>query len=211
MSIGVLDIQGSVEEHAAMLEKLGVKPVLVKSREDLGKVSGLIIPGGESTTISKLLASTGLFEEIRRRANPSAGGGTKSPFGRRRADGRYPPLVLWGTCAGAIMLAKKVTNKAPKTLKLMNVEISRNGYGRQLDSFETEISAPSMSKGKIPAIFIRAPRIKSHAKHVAVLASHENEPVMVEEKNLMATTFHPELTGDTRIHQYFIRLVAQYA
>lgn len=192
-SIGVLDIQGSVEEHLTALRRCGVNPVSVKNAEDLARVDGLIIPGGESTTIGKLMKKYGLGGEIIKRA-------------------RHPHiLTIWGTCAGAILLAKKILNQRPDSLSLMNVEISRNAYGRQLDSFETLLAIPSLEIKDFPAVFIRAPRIKRAFKKAKVLAEYNGEPVMVEEENLLITTFHPELTDDMRIHKYFLELTRKYA
>ncbi len=193
MQVGVLDIQGSVEEHLAMLEKLGVRGTALKSKKDLDKVDGLIIPGGESTTIGKLMKRYGLGRSICRRTK-----------GIKRA------LVVWGTCAGAILLAKKIRNRRPDTLGLMDIEIVRNAYGRQIDSFETKLAVPIFRK-KIPAIFIRAPSVKKASPKVKVLAEYRGEPVMLRQENLLATMFHPELTDDASTHQYFLDLVQYYA
>ena len=182
----------------AALKKCGVDPIAVKNIEDLSRVDGLIIPGGESTTIGKLLKRYGLDKEIRKRAlvpHPSS----------------LTPLAVYGTCAGAILLAKKITNQRPDSLSLMDVEISRNAYGRQLDSFETELSIPKLKIKNFPAVFIRAPRVKRAFKKAKVLAEYNGEPVMVEEENLLITTFHPELTDDIRIHKYFLELTKKYA
>lgn len=187
VQIGVLDIQGSVAEHLAALVKIGVKPVAVKTKKDLDRVDGLIIPGGESTTIGKLMKQCGLDKVIRKRIRNS----------------RTRPLTIWGTCAGAILLAD--------LLSLMDIKIERNAYGRQIESFETTISAPELGKRKIAAIFIRAPRVKKASLKVKVLAEYGGEPVMVRQENLLATMFHPELTEDTRIHQYFISMTEHYA
>lgn len=196
--IGVLAIQGSVEEHMDMLKKIGISPVAVKTKADLDKVDGLIIPGGESTTIGKLMKLDGLDREIRARAK-------KSFFSRKK------PLAVWGTCAGAILLAKKVLNNKPDILGLMDITIARNAYGRQTDSFETSIYAPSVAREKIPAVFIRAPKIEKVSKKAEVLAVFEGTPVMVRQKNLLATTFHPELTSDTRVHEYFVSMIGKPA
>lgn len=190
MKIGVLNIQGSVEEHISMLEKCGVEVVSVKTAEDLKLVKGLIIPGGESTTIGKLLKRFGLFEEIIKRA--AAG------------------MVIWGTCAGAILLAKKIVGQEGKiavdNLGLMDIAVERNTYGRQIDSFETEIDFEFGKSGsrKIPAVFIRAPKISAIEKGVKVLASYEGEIVAAIQGKLLATTFHPEMTNDLSVHKFFI-------
>mgnify|MGYP001235145655 CR=1 FL=1 len=191
MKIGVLDIQGSVEEHFASLQKLkGVEAVLVKKIADLKDVRGLIIPGGESTTIGKLLRRFGLAEEI----------------GKRFADGK---LAIWGTCAGAILIAREIVGREQAdSLKLMDITVERNAYGRQLDSFETELDFDFGSDGvqKIPAVFIRAPRISKVAKKAEILAKYDGEIVSVRDGKLLATTFHPEMTDDLRVHQYFANM-----
>lgn len=195
ISVGVLDIQGSVREHLQALTKLGVNAMPVKTKQDLNKISGLIIPGGESTTIGKLIKKNGLDKEIRKRAAAFAGSKT---------------LAVWGTCAGAILLAKKVLNDPPDGLRLMDMTIERNSYGGQLDSFETEITIPALKLRNLRAIFIRAPKIKKASPKAKILAKYEGNPVMVQQENLLATTFHPELTSDLRIHEYFISLTRKY-
>lgn len=188
IKIGILDIQGSVEEHFDALKKIGVGAVLVKNTKDLEKISGLIIPGGESTTIGKLMRRYGLNKVIQKCAIP-----------------------IWGTCAGAILLSKKIYNRKPHALGLMDIAIERNAYGRQIDSFQTKISIPALGRRKVPAIFIRAPRIKKTSPFIRVLAEYNGEPVMVRQGRLLATMFHPELTTDMRIHRYFISMTKQYA
>ena len=190
--LGVLDIQGSVEEHLSALKRLNVPTVAIKTLAELDQVDGLIIPGGESTTIGKLMKRFGLDEAIRRRVHAGS-------------------LALFGTCAGAILMAKKDQNGAPDTLGLMNIDIERNAYGRQLDSFETELFAPELNANDLHAVFIRAPRIRGTSVGVKTLAHYENEPVMLRENNLLVSTFHPELTDDLRVHQYFVALTASYA
>jgi len=186
MNIGVLDIQGSVEEHFQALKNCGVFPVLVKTTDDLKKISGLIIPGGESTTISKLLDRFGLKNEIIKKVQKG--------------------MPAWGTCAGAILLAKKITENSKVTnLNLMDIEISRNAYGRQLDSFETEIVFDfGNKKEKIPAVFIRAPRIIKFSKNTKILSRYNNDIVAAKEGGLLVTTFHPEMTSNLRVHEYFL-------
>lgn len=184
MKIGVLDIQGSVKEHAQVLQKCGAEVVFVKTSEDLAEVDGLIIPGGESTTIGKLLRKSGLRDAI--------------------ISGAKKGLPIWGTCAGAILLAKKISGKEQAdSLKLMDIEIERNAYGRQLDSFESEIE---FFGKKIPAVFIRAPKIKNIGKNVKVLARHDGEIVAAREKNLLATMLHPELSSQLHLHRYFLKV-----
>lgn len=192
MKIGVLDIQGSVEEHFEALKKLDkarpklrIEPILVKKSSDLSGVRGLIIPGGESTTIGKLLKKTGLREEIIKRAQRLKG-----------SKDTFAPLGVWGTCAGAILLSKDY-------LGLMDITVERNAYGRQLDSFETEIE---FDGEKIPAIFIRAPKIVKIGRGVKVLAKNGGEIVAAVCGKLLVTTFHPELTESLKIHEYFAGL-----
>ena len=192
--IGVLDIQGSVEEHMAVLKKMRISHRAVKNIEDLAEVDGLIIPGGESTTIGKLLKHYELDKEIRKRAG---------------LHGR--PLSIWGTCAGAILLAKNVLRPRPDTLGLMDITIERNAYGRQAESFYTDVAIPCLGAKKVRALFIRAPLIKKVGKGVEILAEHGGSPIMVRQKNLLATMFHPELTSDTRVHNYFVSLTKEYA
>lgn len=174
-----------------MFKKIGLKPALVKNKNDLAKVCGLIIPGGESTTISKLLFEYGLGEEIIRRAEAKT-------------------LCVWGTCAGAILLAKKVSAPSPRTLGLMDAKIERNAYGGQIDSFEAYVSAPAVSAKPLHAVFIRAPVIKKVSRKVKILAEYGQNPVMIKWENLLASTFHPELTRDLSVHKYFAALAEQY-
>lgn len=193
ISIGILDIQGSVEEHAKALSRLGVQALFIKTKEDLEGAAGLIIPGGESTTIGKLMKVGGLDKEIIRRAKSMS-------------------LCVWGTCAGAILIAKKILGGKPDSIPLMDIAIERNAYGGQQDSFETTIAAPALGMKNIPAIFIRAPVIKKTPLGEAkILAKLNGSPVMLRQGNLLATTFHPELTSDPRIHEYFISMVKEYA
>ncbi|MFA6550572.1 MAG: pyridoxal 5'-phosphate synthase glutaminase subunit PdxT [Candidatus Gracilibacteria bacterium] len=205
MRIGVLDIQGSVEEHAMMLEKCGAEVVFVKTVRDLKSVRGLIIPGGESTHISMMLNSSGLFDAIKKKIN----------------DG----MAVYGTCAGAILLAKKILGDngtiGVKSFNVIDAEIERNAYGRQTDSFEVDVEIPALGNGaaekmrNFSAIFIRAPKVKRVGKNVEILAKYKNEIVMAEGKfgnaqknNILISTFHPELTNDTRVHEYFIKMAA---
>lgn len=201
IKIGVLDIQGSVEEHFAALSRVvGVESVLVKKVRDLAGLSGLVIPGGESTTLSKLIDIFGLREAI-------------IEFVRR--GGR-----VYGTCAGAILLAKKVysekniVDQKVKPLGLIDIDVVRNAYGRQLDSFETEIdvdfcscrpekNSDKESCTKIPAVFIRAPKISRVGKGVEVLASYKGEPVLVRSNNILAGAFHPEMTECLEVYKKF--------
>ena len=182
--IGVLGIQGSVEEHVDMIGGLECEAVIVKDTETLENVDALIIPGGESTTIGLLLEKTGLDKAIVKRAQAG--------------------MPVWGTCAGAILLAKELRGQQAKTLGLMNIAIERNAYGRQIDSFETELE---FNGKEIPAIFIRAPKISDKGPNVEILALDGSEIVGAKEGKLMVTTFHPELSGDSSVHEYFASMV----
>jgi 5'-phosphate synthase pdxT subunit len=187
MKIGILAIQGSVIEHARALRRAGAEVLEVRTCRDLAKVSGLVMPGGESTTIGKLLRIEGLDKAIISRVREG--------------------MPAYGTCAGAILLAKKITGiqKAPN-LGLMDIEVERNAYGRQIDSFETEVDVPVLGQKPVPAVFIRAPKIVSTGAEVKILAKYDGKIVMCQEKNMLVSTFHPEMTDDLRVHKYFIRL-----
>lgn len=177
------------------MRRLGVEPVLVKLPEDLEGLSGLIIPGGESTTIGKLLKRFGLHEAIKKRTKEG--------------------MAVWGTCAGAILMAKRVdgdkVGEKVATLGLMDIAIERNAYGRQLDSFETQIEfdCGGGSMGRIvPAIFIRAPKIAEAGKNVDILAKDKGWIIAAREGKFLATTFHPELSDDLCVHRYFMEMCA---
>lgn len=188
MEIGVIGYQGDVEEHINILRKIAhvrknqIKKI--KTTSDLKRVSGIIIPGGESTTIYKLMKENDLIDEIK---------------GMVR-DG----VPLMGTCAGLILISRETNDNRVEGMNLIDVEIQRNGYGRQKDSFSKIIEVKDI--GEFEAVFIRAPRIKN-AKNCEIMASLENEPVFVRDKNVLGLTFHPELTNNTKIHEYFIDMV----
>ena len=189
MKIGVLALQGDFAEHQVMLEKLGVEVVQVRLPVQLEGLNGLIIPGGESTTIGKLATEFGLMEPLRK-------------FGLEHA--------IWGTCAGAIFLSKDARRNQP-LLGLMDIVVERNAFGRQVDSFEVDLDVPALAAGgsnaPFHAVFIRAPLIESAGKGVEVLASLEDGRIVAARQgHLLATAFHPELTGDDRFHRYFMRL-----
>ncbi len=192
--IGVLALQGAFIEHIMALEELGARPVEVRLPSQLEGLDGLIIPGGESTTISKLMAEYDLLRPIRDRG--AAG---------------WP---IWGTCAGMIVLAKKATSLAEETLGLMKVTVERNAFGRQVDSFEAALDIPALGTASFPAVFIRAPLIQDVGEGVEVLARlPQNHPkagtiVAARQGRLLATSFHPELTHDLRLHRYFLDLAA---
>lgn len=189
MRIGVLALQGAFVEHEAMLRRLGVHTRQVRYSHDLEGLDGLIIPGGESTSIGYLAQRRGLLEPIQE-------------FAR---SGR----PIWGTCAGMILLAKEIVDGIPgqPTLSLMDITVRRNAFGRQVNSFETDLQVPALGDPPFPAVFIRAPVIERVGPGVEVLASLEDgAPVAVRQGNLLATAFHPELTSDTRFHKYFLRM-----
>lgn len=190
MKIGVLALQGDFSEHIAMLKRLKVEASEVRLPEHLKGLDGLIIPGGESTTIGKLAVAYNLMEPLKL-------------FGQRHA--------IWGTCAGAIFLSKDVSRDQP-LLGLMDIKVQRNAFGRQIDSFETDLNIPELkqatgTKGDYHAVFIRAPIIESVGEEVKVLASvSDGRVVAAQQGHLLATSFHPELTNDTRFHEYFLSL-----
>ncbi len=190
MKIGVLALQGDFAEHQVVLESLGAEVVQVRLPSHLEGLNGLIIPGGESTTIGKLAVAYGLMEPLKQ-------------FGAHK--------TIWGTCAGAIFLSKDAQRPQP-LLGLMDITIQRNAFGRQVDSFEVDLNVPCLSKdGKetIPyhTVFIRAPLIESVGEGVEILASlNDGRIVAARQGKLLATSFHPELTKDDRFHQYFMEL-----
>ncbi|MGE5413408.1 MAG: pyridoxal 5'-phosphate synthase glutaminase subunit PdxT [Syntrophomonadaceae bacterium] len=179
--VAVLALQGDFEAHRRALSEVGLESFEAKRPKDLEGADGLVIPGGESTTLWKFFEAEPWEEAFRAFA----------------ASGR--PVL--GTCAGAIVLAREVSNPAQKGLGLIDVSIERNAYGRQLDSFVDEISCPALG-GSLPAVFIRAPRIRQAGEGVEVLGRHAGEPVLVRQGNVVAATFHPELTADRRLHRH---------
>ena len=182
--IGVLALQGDFKEHAASLRDLGAELREVRTPGELREIDALVIPGGESTTIARLLLAYELHEPIR-------GLGARG----------FP---IWGTCAGAIMLGTDVRTLDRPSLGLLPMTIDRNAYGRQVDSFEADLDPGPLGGDPLRAIFIRAPRIRSVEAGVSVLLELEGEPVAVRYGSLLATTFHPELSGDSRMHAYFL-------
>ena len=186
MIVGVLALQGDFREHASILRFIGVEAMEVRSTEELRKCSALVIPGGESTTISTLLESTGLGEEIRKRV--------------------FSGMPVYGTCAGAIVLAKSVLRETRfKSLGLIDIDVERNAFGRQVDSFECNLEVKGV--GSMNAVFIRSPRIMRAGPGVEVLASLGNEPVLVKQGNVIAGTFHPETARNSEIHGLFVKLI----
>ena len=189
LEIGVLALQGSIIEHLRILAKIeGINPYEVKSETDLDRVSGLIIPGGESTTIGKLLLDFGMTDPLIERAHLG--------------------MPVWGTCAGMILMAKEIINQDYVHLGLMDIAVRRNAYGSQLESFSSTISIPQVSDEDIPLIFIRAPWVERIGDNVNVLSTMNNRIIAVQQGNLLATSFHPELTTNLAFHQYFAKLVA---
>lgn len=192
MKIGVLALQGDFAEHIKMLEQIGVETREVRLPKHLDDLHGLIIPGGESTTIGKLAEEYQLIDPLR-------------DFGRKHA--------VWGTCAGAILLSKDARRKQP-LLELMDITVERNAFGRQVASFETDIEVPvldSLNHGEerpFHAVFIRAPLIETVEGTAQILAALPDKRIVAaQQENLLATSFHPELTGDDRFHRYFLSLV----
>jgi 5'-phosphate synthase pdxT subunit len=185
MKIGVLAIQGDYEAHGRMLERLGVEPVYVRTPADLAGLRGLIIPGGESTTHMKILSEEGLLEALRKY---SAEGG-----------------AFFGTCAGAILLAREVHNPDQASLGFLDISVLRNGYGRQLAS-DVHLGQSKLKEAPLEMVFIRAPIIESVGPGVKILAEDAGHPVLVEQGRILAATFHPELTADSTIHEYFIKM-----
>ena len=184
--IGVLALQGAYEEHVEILKKLGVEPVEVRSVEDLEGLSGLIVPGGESTTIGNLMAESGLLDGIR------------SFF--------YKGGPVWGTCAGMVLAASATTGPRQPLLGLMNAFVERNGFGRQVYSFERELEVEGFETPFV-GVFIRAPFFEDVGPGVEVLGKVDGKIVAAKGENILVTAFHPELTDDVRFHEYFLQEV----
>ena len=191
MKCGVLAIQGAVSEHIETLKKIldfekKGSVVIVRKKENLEKIDALIIPGGESTTISKLIVKNDLYSDIKKRGEEG--------------------MPIMGTCAGAIILSKKVDDERVKNLDLIDIETQRNAFGRQFDSFEAPVKIEGFDKA-FPAVFIRAPLITDVWGSAEILSRIDNRIIMVKQDNLFALSFHPELTNDLRIHEYFLDFV----
>jgi 5'-phosphate synthase pdxT subunit len=188
--IGVLSLQGDFLEHIQVLERLKAEGREVRQPRELEGLDGLIMPGGESTAISRLMAEFALLEPLRKLAEKG--------------------LPLFGTCAGLILMARKATDLTLETLRLMDVEVKRNAFGRQVDSFEAEVAIPALGDAPFPAVFIRAPIIEKVGPGVEVLARlPEGWPVAIRQKNLLACAFHPELSRDPRFHAYFLNMLSR--
>lgn len=186
--IGVLALQGAFAAHAAALQRLGVSTAEVRVAADLEQCDALVLPGGESTTMSQLLETSQLFD----------------PLAKRIAAG----MPIFGTCAGMILLSKGIADgrSDQRSFAALDIDVQRNGFGRQRDSFETEIDVLGLDRA-FHAVFIRAPRISRIGSEVETLASHGGEPVLVRSKTVMAASFHPELADDDRVHQLFLTMV----
>jgi 5'-phosphate synthase pdxT subunit len=186
VKVGVLALQGAFREHREVLDALGVEAVEVRTPAELGALDALILPGGESTTMSQLLDSSGV----------------RAPLAERLADG----LPVLGTCAGMILLAREVVDGRPdqESFGAIDVAVRRNAYGRQRDSFEADLAVAGLPGGPFPGVFIRAPRIESAGGGVEVLAVHEGVPVLARQGAVVVTSFHPELSGDLRLHELFL-------
>ena len=190
MKVGVLGLQGDVREHAAALEGAGSTPVVVKTHDALASVDALVIPGGESTTIGKLLDRFDLLQPIQERA--AAG------------------MPLYGTCAGAILMSREIAggHDAPFRIPVLDVVTRRNAYGRQVDSFETDLEVAGLDE-PYRAVFIRAPVFEATGARVEILAAVDGDPVLVRQGPFLASTFHPEMTGDNRVHELFVSMIKE--
>jgi 5'-phosphate synthase pdxT subunit len=189
MKIGILAIQGDFAAHAAMLESLGAETVEVRTVKDLEGCDGIVLPGGESTTQLQFLKEEGLFDAI---------------FEFSRHGG-----AIFGTCAGAILLATHVKNPEQESLGLLDMTILRNGYGRQLAS-DVFFGDSALKEEPLEMVFIRGPIIEEVGKGITVLAKHQGKPALVEKGNVLAATFHPELTDDTTVHKHFLEMAADH-
>jgi len=187
--IGVLALQGDFAAHQKALSAAGVDASEVRTPEALQNLDGLVIPGGESTTMLRLMNIYGLVDPIK--SFVANGGG------------------VFGTCAGVILMANKVTNPDQFSFGFMDVDVKRNAYGRQLDSFITSVDAPPLGSQPLEAVFIRAPAVERIGPTVEVLASHDNKPILLRQGPHLAATFHPELTPDPRVHEYFATMLQQ--
>ncbi len=189
MKLGVLALQGDFEKHAAMLERIGVDWREVRKVADLHSVDALIIPGGESTTIGRLMARYGLDTAIRERAQQG--------------------MPIYGTCAGMILLAKEIAGSQQERLGLMDIEVIRNAFGSQIESFEADLPFKPLGDRPVRAVFIRAPVVSRAGARVEVLSEFDGKIVAVQQGKLLATAFHPELTDDERVHRYFLSLLTR--
>ncbi|SHK11171.1 pyridoxal phosphate synthase yaaE subunit [Alicyclobacillus tolerans] len=189
MKIGVVAVQGAFREHQRMLNQLGVDTIEIKRSQHLENLNGIVLPGGESTSIGKLMREYGLIEPIREMVQQGT--------------------PIFGTCAGMIVMAKTISSGEEPHLAVMDVTVSRNSFGRQKDSFEADLDMDVIGSTPFPAVFIRAPHIESVGENVRVLSRYQGRIVAVQEKHCLAISFHPELTDDSRIHQYFLEKIVQ--
>lgn len=189
MKIGVLALQGAFREHCRMLESCGVTALEIRKPEELDETAGLIIPGGESTAIGKLMAEWGLMEKIRTRASQG--------------------MAIYGTCAGMILLAKTISGSSQPRLGIMDIAVRRNAFGRQRESFEADMAVPEFGPEPLKAVFIRAPYIETAGEKVKVMATVHDKIVIARQEQLLVTAFHPELTQDNRVHEYFIAMIKE--
>lgn len=191
MKIGVLALQGDFREHKNVLDELDQATSLIRRPGDMDDLDGLVIPGGESTTISKLMRKWELFRRIKEEV---------------KAD-----LPVFGTCAGLILLARDLTD-GPPTLELMDIGVERNAYGRQIESFEAELEVDGhggLGEGPLKGVFIRAPQVTRVGEGVDVLARYEDQPVLLRQDGILGATFHPELTDSSAVHEYFLSMVRE--
>jgi len=186
--VGVLALQGDFVEHLRALRRSGARTREVRTPEDLAAVDALVVPGGESTTVIRLLERFGLVEPIRERVRAG--------------------MPFWGTCMGMIVAAHDVADLEQDTLDLIDITVRRNAFGRQVDSAEVPLDIPALGNPPFPAVFIRAPWIERAGPDVTSLASRDGHGVMVRQANVLGTSFHPELTGDDRVHAYFLEMLA---
>lgn len=191
MKIGVLALQGAFREHIRMLQALGAEAVEIRLPAELDEADGLVIPGGESTTMRKLMADFGLVGPLREFA----------------ASGK----PLFGTCAGLIVMADRVGGRRQELLNLIDIDVERNAYGRQIDSREADIFGEALGPEPFHAVFIRAPQILGIGPGVEPLAHYRGQVVLARQKNILVATFHPELTDDSRIHELFLRMLGRRA
>lgn len=189
MKIGVLALQGAVAEHIRGLETAGAQGIAVKRTEQLRELDGIVIPGGESTTIGKLMRAYGFLDALRE-------------FSQERKP-------VFGTCAGLIVLADEIAGQPEAHLRLMDMTVARNAFGRQRESFETDLAIKGIGPD-VRAVFIRAPLIERVGDRVDVLAEYKGQIVAARQEHLLAASFHPELTDDVRMHEYFVRMVEEY-
>ena len=187
--IGVLTLQGDFARHLLHLSRSGARPRAVRTVEEMRDIDGLVIPGGESTTIGKLMDRYDLLDTIRDRIEAG--------------------MPVYGTCAGAILLARRIVDSRQHRLGVMDITVSRNAYGRQVESFEANLEVPALGDEPLRGVFIRAPVIEETGDAVSVMSTFEGRPVLVRQNTILAGTFHPELTQDLRVHSYFLDMICE--